>query len=163
MTNQTNGQNQQVDSFAVAYKPKVSVRIRGGILLGLIIGLNIAAFFIVPSDRGFGTHKKLGMISCGYLARTGYPCPGCGVTTSLTASFRFDFLKAVKSHIFGMVIYLILVIIGIVGALELWTGKSYFSRFKPNHWWLFTLVGLFLGGWLIKTAVGVWIGTYPIH
>ena len=144
-------------------KTAIKYKIRGLIILLSVIALYMAALFIMPSSRGFGTHRKLGMTSCDYLSRTGYPCPGCGVTTSLTASFHLDFLKAIKSHIFGIAIYLILVIIGIIGACEFITGKSYFSRFHPNRWWLFTILGIFLGGWLIKTAVGVWLGTYPIH
>ncbi len=50
-----------------------------------------------PDPRGHGTHEQLGLAPCGFLARTGRPCPGCGVTTSLALLARGR-LRAAALH-----------------------------------------------------------------
>lgn len=52
-------------------------------LLGPAVPL-ISARVLDPDPRGVGTHEQLGMEPCTMLDLTGWPCPGCGVTTAVT-------------------------------------------------------------------------------
>jgi len=58
-----------------------------GRLLALAVALACLAAlalgaFLRPDPRGIGTHRQLGLSACQFQARTGIPCPTCGVTTS---------------------------------------------------------------------------------
>lgn len=51
----------------------------------------IAAAWLTPDPRGFGTHEQLGLPACISNQFLGLPCPLCGMTTSfaLMADARF--------------------------------------------------------------------------
>lgn len=55
----------------------------GVALLG-VAGLLVLRQRTQPDPAGHGTHEQLGLEPCGWLAEWGVPCPGCGVTTSLS-------------------------------------------------------------------------------
>ncbi|MFT7484207.1 MAG: hypothetical protein ACI9F9_000047 [Candidatus Paceibacteria bacterium] len=59
-----------------------------GALLLSSASLVVLARTLEPDPRGFGTHEQLGFDPCQMLAATGVPCPGCGVTTSITLALR---------------------------------------------------------------------------
>jgi len=48
----------------------------------------IIAAKLHPSPTGEATHTELGMDECQFLARTGIPCPSCGMTTSFSFFVR---------------------------------------------------------------------------
>ena len=39
---------------------------------------------LTPDPDGYGTHEQLGLLPCSAPRWFGVPCPGCGVTTSVT-------------------------------------------------------------------------------
>ncbi|MBM3990350.1 MAG: DUF2752 domain-containing protein [Planctomycetes bacterium] len=39
---------------------------------------------LTPDPDGYGTHEQLGLLPCSAPRWFGIPCPGCGVTTSVT-------------------------------------------------------------------------------
>jgi hypothetical protein len=49
-----------------------------------VIGLLVLGTFATPDERGYGTHEQLGLPSCKSIEWLGIPCPGCGVTTSIS-------------------------------------------------------------------------------
>lgn len=57
----------------------VAVALAG--VLGVARGLR-------PDPSGLGTHTQLGLSPCVFLARTGRPCPACGLTTSAAWAVR---------------------------------------------------------------------------
>ncbi len=57
-------------------------RFFAGAIAAACLGLLVTAFQLTPSRGGFGTHRQLGLSECGFLLRTGLPCPACGMTTS---------------------------------------------------------------------------------
>jgi hypothetical protein len=54
----------------------------------------ILAATVTPNPAGVGTHAELGMYDCQFLARTGLPCPSCGMTTSFAHFVRGNFLAS---------------------------------------------------------------------
>lgn len=60
-----------------------------GRFLALVLALAclaplVLAAMLTPSHTGTGTHTRIGLPECQWLARTGLPCPSCGMTTSWT-------------------------------------------------------------------------------
>jgi len=54
-------------------------------LAGLgVIALVVLGTFTTPDQRGYGTHEQLGLPACRSVEWFGIPCPGCGVTTSIS-------------------------------------------------------------------------------
>jgi Protein of unknown function (DUF2752) len=55
-----------------------------------------------PSPAGHGTHVQLGLPPCGFLALTGLPCPGCGLTTSFVHLLRGELSAAALANPLGI-------------------------------------------------------------
>jgi len=66
----------------------------------------ITAATLTPSSAGHGTHTQLGLPPCGFLVYTGYPCPGCGLTTSFSHMIRAEVLGAFSANPFGILLFL---------------------------------------------------------
>jgi hypothetical protein len=74
------------------------------------------ALFLTPSPLGHSTHTQLGLPPCGFLVATGYPCPGCGLTTSFTHMVRLEVFGALGANPFGVLLFLATVAIVPVAA-----------------------------------------------
>ncbi len=125
-------------------------------------GLIAAAVWLRPATGGYGTHIQLGFPSCGFLARTGYPCFGCGMTTSFSAMAHGQIGLAFSAQPIGAVGFVAVAIAGIAGLIELLTGWALLSRLRPRFWWIGLVVGVVLTGWACKLLIGVAAGKYPI-
>ncbi len=66
----------------------------------------ITAATLTPSAAGHGTHTQLGLPPCGFLVYTGYPCPGCGLTTSFSNMIRLQVVGAFHANPFGILLFL---------------------------------------------------------
>jgi hypothetical protein len=64
--------------------------------------------FLEPSVRGVGTHEQLGLPPCPFFITTGFPCPGCGLTTSFAHAARLNFYEAFVTQPFGLLLFVIL-------------------------------------------------------
>jgi Protein of unknown function (DUF2752) len=64
--------------------------------------------FLEPSVRGIGTHEQLGLPPCPFFIATGFPCPGCGLTTSFAHAARLNFYEASVTQPFGLLLFVIL-------------------------------------------------------
>jgi hypothetical protein len=58
-----------------------------------------------PSKSGIGTHHQLGLGACPFLLMTGFPCPICGITTSLSLAVHGQFISAVVVQPFGALLF----------------------------------------------------------
>lgn len=65
---------------------------------------------LTPSSAGAGTHTQLGLPACGFLSRTGWPCPSCGLTTSFALAARGRFGDAAFVQPFGFLLFVSLLI-----------------------------------------------------
>lgn len=76
------------------------------VLFALPMAVMITAIFLSPSPLGHGTHTQLGLPPCGFLVFTGYPCPGCGLTTAFAHMIRLQVFGAWHANPFGIVLFL---------------------------------------------------------
>ena len=74
-----------------------------GVALGGIAALLVLGLFVDPDPRGFGTHEKLGLPACKMMEWWHVPCPGCGVTTSVSLAAHGRFWASIVNQPFGFV------------------------------------------------------------
>ena len=116
-----------------------------------------------PDPSGSGTHEQLHLPACSMLLHTGWPCPTCGLTTSMTAMAHGQVGAALTAQPFGAVLLVCVVLLGAAGAAECALGRSILHRLHPRVWWLWAaLIGLGLG-WAFKAALGWASGKYGLN
>lgn len=73
------------------------------VAVALVIPVGLAAMgvFLEPDGRGFGTHEQLGLRPCTMMELWEVPCPGCGVTTSVTLAARGRLGDSLAAQPFG--------------------------------------------------------------
>ena len=148
---------------APTVRPSMRLRLRGA-LLGLpCLGMLALAHGLTPREAGWGTHENLGLPACGFLSRTGYPCPSCGLTTSTAAVAHGEFRKAFLAHPMGFVIAAGLAAVGVLGSAELLSGRDCLRFLRPGPWWAVVVLAGLLGGWAFKIAYGLSTGELPIR
>jgi hypothetical protein len=64
------------------------------------------ALVMRPSHAGHGTHQQLGLPPCASVLFFGRPCPGCGMTTSWTATIHGQLGLAFHAHPLGPIMFL---------------------------------------------------------
>ena len=78
-----------------------------GALVAAAVGLGLVlatARCLVPDPRGFGTHRQLGLATCGYLGLTGRRCPSCGLTTAMAWMVRGRVERAMAANPAGVLL-----------------------------------------------------------
>lgn len=144
-------------------KSTLSVRVRGLLTAAACFAVLAVGAWLQPRGSGFGTHTQLGLPTCSMLVTTGYPCPGCGLTTSVSMTMHGRLGEAVNAQPFGVILALALAALGVTGLAEVVTGRSQFARLGVSWWWLAWAGGAMLAGWGIKLALGVSSGVLPIR
>jgi hypothetical protein len=80
-------------------------------LFAVPLAVVITAAMLTPSAQGHGTHTQLGLPPCGFLVYTGYPCPGCGLTTSFAHMVRLQVIGAFHANPFGILLFITTVLV----------------------------------------------------
>lgn len=62
-----------------------------------IAGLAVGRM-LTPDPRGLGTHEALGLPPCTFQYITGFPCPGCGMTTAVSHAAHGHFLVSLRTQ-----------------------------------------------------------------
>ncbi len=93
----------------------------------------LLAFFLTPDPSGHGTHTQLGLPPCGFLTMTGYPCPGCGLTTSFAHLIRGEVGNAARANVFGVGLFAATVLMAAVSAWGLARRKPVWSTLESLH------------------------------
>ena len=138
-----------------------SYRIRGAALFLPAAAVIIVAATLAPRQAGYGTHQQLGLPPCSFLARTGYPCASCGMTTSFAAMAHGRVVEAFLAHPLGVVLFFGTAAVGLCGLCEAVTGRDVLRILRPGVWWAVVVgVGL-LGGWAFKIIHGLATGALP--
>ncbi len=138
-------------------------RLRGAVVLALAVAAMVVAGMLRPDLRGVGTHEQLSLPVCSFAARTGWPCPTCGLTTSLAAMAHGNVGLAFRAQPFGVVVFMVLVAAALAGGVELLSAWPILGRVRPRLWWVAAAVGGVLLGWVVKLAVGWGTGELPIR
>lgn len=76
------------------------------VLFGIPTAVVVTAAMLTPSPVGHGTHTQLGLPPCGFLVFSGYPCPGCGLTTAFAHMVRLQVVGAWHANPFGIALFL---------------------------------------------------------
>ncbi len=76
------------------------------VLFGIPTAVVVTAAMLTPSPAGHGTHTQLGLPPCGFLVFSGYPCPGCGLTTAFAHMVRLQVVGAWHANPFGIALFL---------------------------------------------------------
>ncbi len=126
-------------------------------------GIFAVAATMSPSPSGYGTHEQLGMPPCSFLVKTGYPCPTCGLTTSLSAAASGHIIRAMEAHPFGPMLLAAAAILALAGAAQAFSGRNIIRRLRPGWLWAAMLAGGLLAGWIWNLSYGLITGTLPIH
>ena len=127
----------------------IDLRIR----LIFTIFLMIILLFPFLTDPG-----NVSLLSCKFHELTGYSCPTCGMSRSFYAFTHFHFLESLKFHMFGPLVYLILLIFFLKTVIELISGtavKTGFSKkvLKMSLLGFFFLWTLFWLGRILVEAI----------
>ncbi len=122
----------------------------------------VMAVWLQPRTAGYGTAKQLGVPACSVLAESGYPCPTCGMTTSVALTVRGQVLAAWGAHPFGLVLTAGAAVLAVAGTVQLLTGWPALHRLRVGWWWVAgAVIGVLAGWWWMRSA-GVAAGKWPI-
>jgi hypothetical protein len=139
-----------------------------GRLVALVIfaacasGIGLAAW-LDPDAHGYGSHRTLGIGPCGFLLRTGFPCPTCGMTTSCALAVRGRLGEAFYAQPLGPFVILGGIVCGLASLTVALTARTWvinWYRISPlKVLWILGIV--FILAWAIKIAVGLIDGSLP--
>ena len=151
--------------YRVAARRRGWARAVAAVVFAACGALLAVAAWMKPDPRGLGTHQQLGFPPCTMVVLTGYPCPTCGMTTAFAHTVRGELLSAFKAQPAGLILALAVVVVAAVSLGVVMTGKVWkvnWYRISPA-WITLAVVGMLLGGWLLKVLVGIMTGTLPVR
>jgi hypothetical protein len=96
------------------------------IVTGLWLAVTGFGIYLSPNPHGHGTHQQLGLPPCPSVLLFDKPCPGCGLTTSWTATIHGYVTDAFKAHPLGPILYIIFTAFAL---LNLW---AFFKRYRVD-------------------------------
>jgi len=132
-----------------------------GLAGATLLGLLVLGFLFAPDARGYGTHEQLGLQPCFPMATWNVPCPGCGVTTSVSLAMHGRLWRAIVNQPFGFVVWLCFVLFVLWAPVAHFRGRDLWHdlqvvQYGPVLKVLAVLAGL---AWVYKLAlVRGWIG-----
>lgn len=124
-------------------------------VLGLgALSVVVIAAMLHPAAEGHGTHTQLGLPPCGFLVVTGYPCPGCGLTTSFSAMAHFDPVHAAFANPFGVLLFLVTFAFIPISARGAWRGEAVLDTLERygTPWWAAYLAVASVATWATKVV-----------
>jgi hypothetical protein len=107
------------------------------VLLVVATAVVVTAALLTPNPAGHGTHTQLGLPPCGFIVLTGYPCPGCGLTTCFSAMAHFDPIAAAAANPFGVMLFLVTLVSIPISAISLVRGYAVIpmlDRLRADKW-----------------------------
>ena len=139
------------------------LRLLGVLVAAPCIAMLVTAAMLSPAACLFGTARQLGVPGCSWLARTGWPCPSCGLTTSVAAAVHGDVVGSLRAQPFGLVLALAAGTLAVAGILQVVVGRNLLAVFRLGRWWVLGGLAGMLLGWAVKLIVGFADGTWPLR
>lgn len=128
--------------------------LRGSLIaisLLILAGFAIASR-LVPDPSGLGTHHQLGLAACPTLARSGQPCPTCGMTTAVAHLADGSMAKAWNTQPAAVFIALSAAGTAIWAAASAWRGQviGFESGDTALAWWAGGSFVIAMTSWAIR-------------
>ena len=123
-----------------------------GVAVVSLVGVAVLGLAVDPAPRGFGTHEQLGLAPCRTMEWIGIPCPGCGVTTSVSLLWHGDLWASFVNQPFGFLMGVVIPL-GAVGAIvRHFRGHDLYAEAAAMRWgrWLLGLGTVMLVAWVYK-------------
>lgn len=79
---------------------------------GGLVALLVTAALLVPSTRGYGTHRQLGLPPCSFQVLFGMRCPSCGMTTSWAYLVRGHVVQSLEANSGGALLAIAALVLG---------------------------------------------------
>ena len=131
-------------------------RLLAAAVAGSCLAVLVIAAGLTPSPEGFGTHRAMGLAECAFLARTGLPCPACGMTTSFAWFARGNLQASVYVQPMGAML-------AVLSAMAVWVGGYVAATGRPLHRLLGVVPDRFYLVPLLSLAVAAWGWKMFIH
>ncbi len=115
-------------------------------------GVLVTAAMLTPSKTGEGTHQQLGLAPCGLKARTGVPCPSCGMTTAFAHATHGQLGQAFITQPTGAILAIGCAMTAIVAFYVLITAAR-IEKYLVQLWhpaWVWLILALFAAGWAYR-------------
>lgn len=132
-----------------------------GFAAAAVAAVVVLGVLVDPDPRGFGTHEKLGLPPCKMMEWWHVPCPGCGVTTSVSLAAHGHFWASIVNQPFGFLCALGVPVFALFCLSTQLRGRDLneeLHRWKPGKLALAITCGVVLA-WVYKIAVvEQWIG-----
>jgi hypothetical protein len=114
----------------------------------------LLALIAQPDPRGFGTHEQLGLSPCRMMQWTGVPCPGCGVTTSLTLAVQGHPLESLAVQPFGLLTAIALPLLALWALAVHLRGGDLYERLSARRGLALKSALVLMGlAWVYKLAI----------
>ncbi|MCX7920136.1 MAG: DUF2752 domain-containing protein [bacterium] len=94
----------------------VNDRTQSWTIFAILTVVMVVAYFWHPNDQG--------IVLCYFRYLTGLPCAGCGLTRSLSAFAKGQFLTSFQYHPFGPLVFLIGIGLWLRAIVELFNQKT---------------------------------------
>jgi len=117
--------------------------------------LLVLFFWTTPEAAGTGTHEQLGLGACRFRELFGIPCPGCGVTTSVSHFAHGEPWLALTTQPFGAVLGLLAFVLPLVATWRALRGadlsQDVLRLTRPRF--AIAAALLIVGSWIYKLSV----------
>jgi len=130
----------------------------------LWVGVTSIGLYLTPSPEGHGTHTELGLPPCPCVVFFGRPCPGCGLTTSFTATLHGNLRLAFRAHPLGPFLYAIFTVTAFLGLWGWWNRKRIDATSLPMRRFSAAAVIAFVAFGVMRFAMSPHYGDHdPYH
>ena len=130
------------------------------LLLGLsvvvLVGVAVLGLWMNPDSRGFGTHEQLGLAPCRMMAWVGVPCPGCGVTTSVSLFWHGEIWASFVNQPFGGLLAALVPLLAVGAIISHFQGRDLYRSLLsvPVGRVTLSVISLMLVAWIYKLFQG---------
>ena len=123
-----------------------------GLSILALIGIGLLGLWMDPDPRGFGTHEQLGLAPCRTMEWIGIPCPGCGVTTSVSLFWHGELWASFVNQPFGWLLAALVPLLAVGAIIAHIQGRDLYASALsvPIGRVLLSLTGLMLAAWIYK-------------
>lgn len=123
-----------------------------GIAVLALVGIGVLGSWVDPDPRGFGTHEQLGLAPCRMMEWAGIPCPGCGVTTSVSLLWHGSPWVSFVNQPFGFLMGLVVPLMALLAIVRHFRGRNLYAHAVALRWgpWLLSLGSMMLAAWAYK-------------